>query len=93
MRLWKRCICFRGCEGVRKTNKERDFLAGYGEVVKYGLLGDYDFYCWLEKNFTKIKERDTQTLIKAVAHSCEMKAEIVINDEKDSINGIRETKV
>ena len=31
------------------TIKERDFLAGYGEVVKYGLLGDYDFYCWLEK--------------------------------------------
>ena len=65
------------------TIKERDFLAGYGEVVKYGLLGDYDFYCWLEKNFTKIKVRETQTLIKAVAHSCEMKAEIVINDEKE----------
>ena len=37
------------------TIKERDFLAGYGEVVKYGLLGDYDFYCWLEANFAKIK--------------------------------------
>jgi 3-dehydroquinate synthase len=65
------------------TIKERDFLAGYGEVVKYGLLGDYDFYCWLEANFAKIKEKDTETLIKAVAHSCEMKAQIVINDEKE----------
>jgi 3-dehydroquinate synthase len=65
------------------TIKERDFLAGYGEVVKYGLLGDYDFYCWLEANFAKIKERETETLIKAVAHSCEMKAQIVINDEKE----------
>ena len=65
------------------TIKERDFLAGYGEVVKYGLLGDYKFYCWLETNFAKIKERDTKTLIEAVAHSCEMKAEIVINDEKE----------
>ena len=65
------------------TIKERDFLAGYGEVVKYGLLGDYDFYCWLEANFAKIKERDTETLIKAVAHSCEMKAQIVVNDEKE----------
>ena len=37
------------------TIKERDFLAGYGEVVKYGLLGDYKFYCWLETNFEKIK--------------------------------------
>ena len=68
------------------TIKERDFLAGYGEVVKYGLLGDYDFYCWLETNFAKIKERDTKTLIKAVAHSCEMKAEIVTNDEKEHGN-------
>ena len=68
------------------TIKERDFLAGYGEVVKYGLLGDYDFYCWLETNFAKIKERDTKTLIKAVAHSCEMKAEFVINDEKEHGN-------
>ena len=36
------------------TINERDFLAGYGEVVKYGLLADYDFYFWLEENFTKI---------------------------------------
>jgi 3-dehydroquinate synthase len=66
-----------------QTIKERDFLAGYGEVVKYGLLGDYDFYCWLEANTSKIKERDTETLIKAVSHSCEMKAEIVARDEKE----------
>ena len=66
-----------------QTIKERDFIAGYGEVVKYGLLADYDFYFWLEENFTKIKERDTETLIKAVAHSCQIKAEIVINDEKE----------
>ena len=33
-----------------KTLEERDFLAGYGEVAKYGLLGDYEFYCWLEEN-------------------------------------------
>ena len=68
------------------TINERDFLAGYGEVVKYGLLGDYKFYCWLETNFAKIKERDTKTLIEAVAHSCEMKAEIVFNDEKEHGN-------
>ena len=68
------------------TMKDRDFLAGYGEVVKYGLLGDYNFYCWLETNFAKIKEKETKTLIKAVSHSCEMKAEIIINDEKEHGN-------
>ena len=69
-----------------KTIKDRDFLAGYGEVVKYGLLGDYNFYCWLETNFAQIKEKDTKTLIEAVAHSCEMKAKIVIDDEKEHGN-------
>ena len=68
------------------TIKDRDFLAGYGEVVKYGLLGDYNFYCWLETNFAQIKEKDTKTLIEAVAYSCEMKAKIVIDDEKEHGN-------
>ena len=53
-------------------------------------MGDYKFYCWLETNFAKIKERDTKTLIEAVAHSCEMKAEIVINDEKEHEQSIIE---
>ncbi|NCX28422.1 MAG: 3-dehydroquinate synthase [Rhodobacterales bacterium] len=66
-----------------KTLEERDFLAGYGEVAKYGLLGDYEFYCWLEENVENIKNRDIHALIKAVAHSCEMKSAIVIADEKE----------
>ncbi len=66
-----------------KTLEERDFLAGYGEVAKYGLLGDYEFYCWLEENAENIKNRDIHALIKAVAHSCKMKSAIVIADEKE----------
>ena len=66
-----------------KNNKRERFPRWLWGGSKYGLLGDYNFYCWLETNFAKIKERDTKTLIEAVAHSCEMKAEIVINDEKN----------
>lgn len=36
--------------GVLDTLTPRDFLAGYGEVMKYGLLGDADFFAWLEGN-------------------------------------------
>ena len=66
-----------------KTLEERDFLAGYGEVAKYGLLGDYEFFCWLEENAENIRHRDKHALIKAVAHSCKMKSAIVIADEKE----------
>src|SRR6056297_508807 len=62
---------------------ERDFLAGYGEVVKYGLLGDRDFFQWLEGNASRAVEGDMAALIHAVKRSVEMKAEIVMRDETE----------
>lgn len=62
---------------------ERDFLAGYGEVVKYGLLGDAAFFEWLEDNGPRIRDGDEAARIYAVKRSCEMKAEIVIRDETE----------
>jgi len=44
------------------TLTERDFLSGYGEVVKYGLLGDADFFDWLEAEGAHLKPLLTQTL-------------------------------
>ncbi|MBO9473346.1 3-dehydroquinate synthase [Shimia sp. R10_1] len=61
----------------------RDFLAGYGEVVKYGLLGDAKFFDWLETNGPKLAEGDVAARIAAVKRSCEMKAEIVMRDETE----------
>ncbi|MEO1140402.1 MAG: 3-dehydroquinate synthase [Pseudomonadota bacterium] len=72
---------------VLNTLTERDFLAGYGEVVKYGLLGDSAFFDWLESNGPTLSAGDMATRIRAVKRSVEMKAEIVIEDEKE--NGIR----
>ena len=68
---------------VLKALTARDFLAGYGEVVKYGLLGDAEFFDWLEENGPKLAQGDEAARIYAVKRSCEMKAEIVMRDETE----------
>lgn len=65
------------------TLNKRQFLSGFGEVIKYGLLGSYNFYEWLEKNSIEIIKGDTEKRIKVVLSSCEIKAEIVSRDEKE----------
>lgn len=65
------------------TLTERDFLAGYGEVVKYGLLGDAKFFDWLEANGTTLLHGDRGARAYAVRRSVEMKAEIVVRDETE----------
>jgi len=67
--------------GVLDTLAPRDFLAGYGEVVKYGCLGDAMFFGWLEKMGPALLAGDTEARAHAVRRSCEMKAEIVARDE------------
>ena len=65
------------------TLEPRDFLAGYGEVVKYGMLGDAAFFDWLEENGPNLAKGDVTAQVRAVARSCEMKAEIVTRDETE----------
>ncbi|MFD1796164.1 3-dehydroquinate synthase [Paracoccus aurantiacus] len=67
---------------VLDTLTPRDFLAGYGEVMKYGLLGDADFFGWLELNATQLRI-DMDARVHAVAHSVAMKAGIVERDETE----------
>ncbi|MDP3659185.1 3-dehydroquinate synthase [Phenylobacterium sp.] len=68
---------------VLATLPERQMRAGYAEVVKYGLLGDFDFFQWLEANAPAVLAREPQALAHAVARSVEMKAEIVAEDETE----------
>jgi 3-dehydroquinate synthase len=65
------------------TLPPRDFLAGYGEVVKYGLLGDADFFDWLEANGPAMAAGDAAARGHAVTRSVEMKAAIVARDETE----------
>lgn len=68
---------------VLGTLPARDFLAGYGEVVKYGLLGDAGFFDWLELNAPAMAAGDAALRQRAVLRSVQMKAEIVVRDEHE----------
>lgn len=68
---------------VLSTMPERDFLAGYGEVVKYGLLGDAGFFDWLEAQGPALAAGDMAARVEAVRHSVQMKADIVQRDETE----------
>jgi 3-dehydroquinate synthase len=61
-----------------------ELRAGYGEVVKYGLLGDPEFFEWLEKNGHKLIKGDQGARIEAIARCCEAKAIFVAEDEKEN---------
>jgi 3-dehydroquinate synthase len=65
------------------TLPARDFLAGYGEVVKYGLLGDADFLAWLERHGPALAAGDAGLRAEAVRRSVAMKAAIVARDETE----------
>ena len=68
---------------VLGTLDAREFIAGYGEVAKYGLLGDENFFEWLEDNGPALAAGDQAARIHAIRRSCEMKAEIVARDETE----------
>lgn len=68
---------------VLDTMPARDFRAGYGEVVKYGLLGDAAFFDWLEAHGPALAAGDRAARQVAVRRSVEMKAEIVVRDETE----------
>jgi 3-dehydroquinate synthase len=69
--------------GVLATLPARDFLSGYGEVVKYGLLGDAAFFDWLEVNGPALARGNLSARQHAVRRSVEMKARIVEKDETE----------
>jgi len=65
------------------TLSPRELRAGYAEVVKYGLLGDAEFYAWLEQNGAKLLAGDIALRTEAVARCCAHKARIVAADERE----------
>lgn len=69
---------------ILSTLPRREFLGGYAEVVKYGLLGDANFFTWLEQNGAAVLSGDSEAVVHAVAHSCTMKAAVVARDERET---------
>ncbi|WP_086619796.1 3-dehydroquinate synthase [Erythrobacter tepidarius] len=71
---------------VLKTLPDREMRAGYAEVLKYGLLGDAAFFAWLEANGTQVLARAPAALEHAIATSIAMKARIVAEDERETLD-------
>ncbi len=70
-----------------KTLPAREFAAGMAEVIKYGIIYDNGFFTWLENNVDKIKSLQASAITYMIKRCCEIKAEVVSLDEKES--GIR----
>ena len=71
---------------VLATLPDREMRAGYAEVLKYGLLGDAAFFAWLEANGDKVLAREPAALEHAIATSIAMKARIVAEDERETLD-------
>ncbi|MDF2155674.1 3-dehydroquinate synthase [Vibrio sp. CAU 1672] len=69
------------------TLPAREFAAGMAEVIKYGIIYDGAFFSWLEDNLERLYALDEDALGYAIARCCQIKAEVVAQDEKES--GIR----
>ncbi|KAL3525245.1 hypothetical protein ACH5RR_013617 [Cinchona calisaya] len=71
------------------TLPDRELASGLAEVIKYGLIRDAEFFEWQEKNMPALLARDPSAFAYAIKRSCENKAEVVSQDEKES--GLRAT--
>lgn len=69
------------------TLPSNEFAAGMAEVIKYGIIWDTDFFQWLSSNHHEITSLDPQALIHMIARCCEIKADVVAQDERE--NGVR----
>ncbi|WP_228244052.1 3-dehydroquinate synthase [Porphyrobacter sp. GA68] len=66
------------------TLPAREMRAGYAEVLKYGVLGDRDFFAWLEEHGSQVISGEEPWLTQAVARSVAAKAAIVAQDERET---------
>lgn len=71
------------------TLPEREITCGLGEIIKYGLIEDYDFFKYIDKNIKKIYNRDMRILPEIIEKSIRIKLSIVEKDKLDS--GIRQS--
>jgi len=67
-----------------RTLPRREYLSGLAEVIKYGIIYDAVLFSQLERNLPKLLARDASTLASVVARCCEIKAEVVGQDETES---------
>ena len=74
---------------VLNTLPSNELSAGIAEVIKYGLIADFEFYQWLQDNMSSLVAKQPGALAFAIERSCQNKADVVAQDEKEG--GIRAT--
>ena len=67
-----------------RTLPRREFLSGLGEVIKYGVIWDKEFFVFLEKNREKILQLEPASLTHIIRRSCEIKSDVVSKDEREA---------
>ncbi len=72
-----------------RTLPTQEFISGLAEVIKYAVIGDKEFFAYLERNLDQIKSLDERLLEEVVCKSSQIKAEVVEKDERDL--GLRNT--
>ncbi|MGY4043957.1 3-dehydroquinate synthase [Aeromonas hydrophila] len=70
-----------------RTLPAREFAAGMAEVIKYGIIWDVVFFCWLEANMSRLQAQEPAALAYAIRRCCEIKADVVGQDETE--HGVR----
>lgn len=71
-----------------KTLPKRELSSGLAEVIKYGIILDGEFFSWLEKNIDALMALDNQAMAYCIRRCCELKAQVVAADEKET-SGLR----
>jgi len=67
-----------------KTLPERELSAGLAEIIKYGPIADFKFLEWIESHLDNLLAREVGALAHAVERSCQIKAMVVAQDERES---------
>lgn len=66
-----------------KTLDSKEFYAGFGEIIKHGLIKDCSYYYWMKEHKEALKSRDVDTMYELVSRSCYIKKEVVEKDPKE----------
>ncbi len=67
-----------------RTLPRREWIAGLAEVIKYGIIADEEFFAFLEREIPALLKLEEEPVIHAVKRSCEIKAQVVAADERES---------
>ncbi|XZE43319.1 3-dehydroquinate synthase [Pirellulaceae bacterium SH467] len=73
---------------VLQSLPDREFRSGIAEIVKYGVILDPELFDWIEQNVAPILSRESNAMEKLIQRSCELKAQVVSSDERET-TGLR----